>query len=507
MRLLSLVLIAGCAPDPVPSADGPQLEMAVRMPPSPDVLLVRIAEVSADRPVHGVVQLSPVDGPTLEIPFEDLAATHEIPLLGLHFETPYEVSATAIDAEGRTTEVYGGRIDAEPRPPIWPEIEVSTSDPALMEPGHTLFSVNAYDASSNHFLLVADPTGAISWCYRAADTVLDARMNRAGNVLATIGDAIVELDWTGAELQRWTAPNGLHHEATEMPDGSLLSLSSHAAVADRYPTNYDDPGPRQQIEVLAHSVVELAADGGLIEEWSLWDLLDRERIAYDGLDPEGGSEPRDWAHANAVVYDEADDAFLVSVRHQDAVVKFSRGGELRWILGPHDNWAPEYRPFLLEPEGETEWAYHPHAPMLSTDGRVLVFDNGNRRVNPFDGREIPPVEAQYSRVVEYAIDEAAMSVTQTWEQLDLDGDIVFSYATGDANYLPETGNILTTYGLAAATNGVMNADLGRGQAAVRIAETTPTGEVVFEVLLYADATDSEQGWHGYRAVRFEGLNR
>ena len=60
---------------------------------------------------------------------------------------------------------------------------------------------------------------------------------------------------------------------------------------------------------------------------------------------------RDWAHANSIFYDASDDSIVLSFRHQDAVVKFSReSGELIWILGTHEGWKDPWKPYLLEPQ-------------------------------------------------------------------------------------------------------------------------------------------------------------
>jgi arylsulfate sulfotransferase len=90
-----------------------------------------------------------------------------------------------------------------------------------------------------------------------------------------------------------------------------------------------------------------------------------------------------------VDYDPSDDSIIVSVRHQDAIVKFSRStGQLKWILATHENWPVELQPFLLTPVGAPfEWHYHPHAPMVTRSGTVLLFDNRNNRASPFDGRQ------------------------------------------------------------------------------------------------------------------------
>ena len=48
---------------------------------------------------------------------------------------------------------------------------------------------------------------------------------------------------------------------------------------------------------------------------------------------------------NSIVERPVDDAWLISMRHQDAVAKISRSGEIVWILGNHDNWAPSLAPY------------------------------------------------------------------------------------------------------------------------------------------------------------------
>ena len=86
-----------------------------------------------------------------------------------------------------------------------------------------------------------------------------------------------------------------------------------------------------------------------------------------------------------------------------------------WILGNHSNWAAEFQPYLLTPVGPLEWPYHQHAPTITAEGTILLFDNGNDRASPFDGVPRMELSESYSRAVEYAIDEDSMEVTQVWE--------------------------------------------------------------------------------------------
>jgi hypothetical protein len=129
----------------------------------------------------------------------------------------------------------------------------------------------------------------------------------------------------------------------------------------------------------------------------------------------------------------------------------SPGMQIKWILGPHDNWSAKYQPYLLTPIGnnfEWPWAQH-HATLYGPDMPsdsvvdILLFDNG-----PFRSFDIAtaysPLE-WYSRVVHYRIDEAVMTVEQVWEYGKERGTAIFSGIRGSA-YLLSNGDILGTWG-------------------------------------------------------------
>lgn len=213
------------------------------------------------------------------------------------------------------------------------------------------------------------------------------------------------------------------------------------------------------------------------------------------------------SHANAVLHDPRDDSIIVSLRHQEAVIKFSRAtGDLKWILGPHQNWTPEFQPFLLDPVGTPfEWQYHQHAPMITPSGTLLLFDNGNYRAMPFDGRM--PVENadNYSRAVEFSIDEVNMEVRQVWDYGRDNGERIFAHFIGDVDWLETTGNVLVHFGGTSFTDGVPNSDLGRGEISIRIVEVThdSPAEKVFDLVIYNSEPTAQV--RSYRSERISSL--
>ncbi len=96
-------------------------------------------------------------------------------------------------------------------------------------------------------------------------------------------------------------------------------------------------------------------------------MLKPTRIAFDAT--VGQPDATDRVHLNSLWHDARYDSILVSLRHQDAVVKFSREtGELIWILGPRESWEG-FEQYLLLPAGSPfRWQYHQGDPdVIVTD--------------------------------------------------------------------------------------------------------------------------------------------
>jgi hypothetical protein len=382
---------------------------------------------------------------------------------------------------------------------------------------------------SNDGLLVAvDDQGEVVWYYRADHRISDARQTSRGTLLYQFGRGAVELDALGNVIARWQAtglddevPDGavpietdtFHHEVFELPSGELVTLSTEVRSLDEYPTSETDPGaPRATANVVGDVILQFQRDGSISKTWKLLDILDPYRIGYKSLwdffdrtdyrHVVGGT--KNWSHTNAVIHDPSDDSLIVSVRHQDALVKIDREtGRLIWILGDPAGWNEPWQQHLLKPEGPVEWPYHTHAPMITPEGTLLVYDNGNYRAMPFT----KPVEAadSHSRVVEYAIDEEAKTVRQVWIYGGPGSDMSFTVFVGDADWLPQTGNVLVTEGgHVVDEQGIPLDDSNEGRKWARIVEVTHTNspEKVFELLV---GGEEAPGWSVYRSERVERL--
>jgi hypothetical protein len=286
-------------------------------------------------------------------------------------------------------------------------------------------------------------------------------------------------------------------------------LADATRTVTDYPTSVTNSNaPKASATVFYQKVAELASDNGaLLKTWDLLDMVDPRRVSYLV-----GRITKGWdaLHANAVIEDPKDDSIIVSLRHQNAVIKFSRGtGQIRWILGPHEGWAPDWQPYLLTPVGEPfEWQYGQHAPRFTPQGTLMLYDNGNFRAMPFAPRVADT--NNYSRAVEYQIDEQTMEVRQVWEYGRTNvADRFFTPYEGSAEALPRTGNVLIGFPAITYVNGV-HPSLSKPTATMaRIQEVTheAAAEIVFDlaITMFDKPAPFYPDCSVYRAVRIPDL--
>ena len=510
--------------------------------PNPTVPLAAILTLTTNEPTQVVVRLD--DGErTWDVTASDVLATeHALTILGMRPGRIHHITAVATDAEGAVSESPALPLEMPPLPADLPVPELVTADPERMEPGVTIFNAFAMDDEGRGIddfggvLYILDERGEVIWYFYNQKEVGDARRLRNGNLLVESNrtNSLIELDMLGNVMSHWhptgtdmgeppedsmpIATDTLHHEVYEMPSENLLSLSTELRIIDDFPTSAEDPdaetGPSA---VIGDVIVEFERDGTIVHEHRLLDILDPYRITRASMNPgfwPDHYEPkvddleatplRDVAHANAIIYDDRDDSYIVSVRRQNAVIKVARTtGELKWILGTPEHWKEPWSAKRLQPIGNLEWQFGQHGSVFTGDRNILLYDNGGSRAGAF--MEEMPLEDRYSRVVEFAVDEQAMTVEQVWSYDGRPDNSFYSSFVSDADWLPVTGNVLITDGARRTNDDGVNAE--RGEATnywARIVEVTHTepAEVVFEVHLKKGGVGN---WHIYRGERLSSL--
>jgi arylsulfate sulfotransferase len=461
--------------------------------------LTGVIQFETDVPARATVNISNgIENWTRE--FSEYQIQHYLPILGLKPNNHYTVEMVISDINQYSLAITPPlQAITDPLPDDFPSITVLASDPSRMEPGYTLVDkiirgpVNIPDSQTPDgtlpkYSMILDNTGNIIWYSTLGSINMKQLPN--GNISYTSNNDLIETDLLG-NIQKTIhleTPRIIHHDVFTESNGKILSLTNKTVEVESYPTSYTDPNaPTENTLITDSPVVEFSSTGALLNQWDLSDLLDPTRIGYLSLSRPNGTSA-DWSHANAVLHDPDDDSIIVSIRHQDAVIKFSRStGTLKWILGNHNNWTPRLQSYLLNPVGTPfEWQFHQHAPAILPSGNILLFDNGNSRASPFDGNHPLANSQNYSRAVEYSINEQDMEIRQVWEfGSDID-QRYYSGSRGDADWMPNTENVLITFADVNYVGGVSSNALGMGTTHTRIIEVdhSEAANKVFEVAIY-----------------------
>nr|WP_243864235.1 aryl-sulfate sulfotransferase [Alkalibacillus almallahensis] len=407
---------------------------------------------------------------------------HEIPILGLY---PDATNQVILQAETESGETMKHEFEVEtsslPDDLIQPTIE--ESHPENMQDGLT------FVVPSKKYPYAVDENAQVRW-YSSMQSqhlfkrlenghILLAPKNKEENGELVVMDMLGDIqDSYNVEVENYENNDIIHHDTIELPNGNLLATVHDGA------------------EYIEDEMIEIDRETG-----ETVNVVDMKEVMpssfyedYSGPGIENGEV--DWFHQNAVSYDEKDDAILVSSRSQDIVVKMDYpDGDIKWILGSHENWPSSYEQYLLEPESEDmkfPGAQHAMTTLPDQDQNdatsdVLLFDNNKVITRGDEGKS-----EEFSQAVQYRINEEDHTVEQVWSYGKERGEEFFSFIIGDADHLPDDGNRLITSGY------MLNSEDERES---RIVEVTGSNdpEVVFEILLTGFTEDANN--KAYRAER------
>lgn len=467
-------------------------------------------QLTTDVPSRVTVAVS--DGTnTWERRFFDYGTSHSLPLLGFKPRRTNEITVTVSDkSDNDVTAAQPFIFVTDPLPLDFPNIVLLESKPEKMEAGYTLLR-GQNNGNNKAYTIIVDSSAEVVW-YSGTTSILDVQQLSNGDLFLPMLTSLVEMDMLGKTVRTWTLPAGkpYTHEAFFTPHGTILYLSDATRVVANFPTSVTNPNaPGQTTNVWYQAVNELSAtNASLLNSWQTIDMLDTLRVGYLTFTITS-VYGKDWEHANAIIEDPSDDSLIVSLRHQNAVIKFSRTtGQLKWILGAHEDWHPQFQQYLLTPVGDPfEWPYGQHAPKLTPQGTLLLFDDGNSRAMPFDTQM--PETNNYSRAVEYRIDEQNMEISQVWEFGTHAAERIYSVSRGDTDWLPQQGNVLITYADVAYIDGHSPSLVATNARMARIQEVTheASPEIVFDMALfdYGNTNANYRGYSTYRSDRIRDL--
>jgi len=232
--------------------------------------------------------------------------------------------------------------------------------------------------------------------------------------------AYYELDSTYAKIDSFACGNGYqtdNHELLILPNGHILLLGLDPRLVDM---SQVVPGGSTGATVIGSVVQELDKDKNVVFEWRSFDHIQITDATHENLT----ASTIDYVHSNSIDVD-TDGNLLLSSRHTDEITKIDRStGDIIWRWGGKNN---QFK-FVNDPIGFS----HQHSVRRSPTGTLILFDDGNFHT------------PQFSRAVEYSMDEETKTVTQVW-QFRHSPDM-YAFAMGSVQRLPN-GNTLIGWGM------------------------------------------------------------
>lgn len=330
-----------------------------------------------------------------------------------------------------------------------------------------------FTPSSKGYTCAYDVNGDVRW-YLSNNAVWDNTRLKNGHMMVSTErlvnspyymTGLYEIDLLGHIYNEYSLKGGYHHDYFELPNGNLLVASDDFNNESGTVEDY---------------IVELdRTTGNIIKTWDLKDILNME----DGKSENWSSY--DWFHNNSVWYDEATNSITLSGRHQDAVINIDyTSGKLNWIIGDPTNWSSEYQKYFFTPVGEDfEWQWSQHAAMITPEGYVFIFDNGNNKSK--DSSKYVEATNSYSRGVMYKIDTDKMTIEQVYEYGKERGSSFYSPYISDVDYLSKNHYIIHSGGIVYVDGKNSNQPAGFSSNTTLKSDTVEilNNKVIFEIVL------------------------
>lgn len=414
--------------------------------------------------------------PTVTIQGKDekTSITHTFPATTEHYLPIYGLYADYDNTIKMSYEINGQpnistiSIRTAPLPKNVARAEITTANREQLDN-----SLYFFMPSGKNLAAAYDINGDVRWYLDQQTAWNNARLKNGHLLISTerlvntpyYMTGLYEIDLLGKIYKEYSIPGGYHHDYFEMPNGNLLIASN-----DFNPTN----------DTVEDYIIEIDREtGNIIKNFDLKKILPKENTGNENY------SGADWFHNNSIWYDENTNNIILSGRHQDAVIAVSyTSGQLDWIIGDKTNWPESYANYFFTPIGENfEWQWSQHAAMVTPEGDIFLFDNGNNK-SKITENYIPATNS-YSRAVMYRIDSEARTIEQIYQYGKERGSEFYSPYISDVDYL-EAGHYLISSGGISKKNGeIQNQPAGVTDADELLSNTVEQkdGETIFEIKL------------------------
>ena len=165
---------------------------------------------------------------------------------------------------------------------------------------------------------------------------------------------------------------------------------------------------------VASTLMEVGVSGTVLKQWDMAAIISAAMRA-GGDDPSRFvyPPPTDWFHINGSAYNRADDSLIVSSRENFLICLDYKTSAIKWILGDTTKkWYqfPSLRKFALMLAPGSLPPIGQHAPSITYDQNLLVFDNGRESVFQYPRGE----HRNYASPRKYTLDLVGHVATEVW---------------------------------------------------------------------------------------------
>ncbi len=348
-------------------------------------------------------------------------------------------------------------------PPVTSTVNASTTSGATPQPGIEMFNTLLPAGDTQAF--ATDLNGNVIWAYTyphtSADLIQGIQLLPNGNFLMVVSylssltkaqspgvfNEIREIDLAGNTVnslsmdtlnQKLAAGNfrdaegniyqlgSFHHAVLSLPNGHLVVLATYTRTFNNL------SGTTGTTSVIGDALEDVDQSFNPDWAWNAFDHLDINRRPMNFPD---------WTHSNGLLYSSDDHNLLLSMRHQNWIIKINfldgnGSGNVMWRLGEGGDFK------LVGATDPTDWFYAQHGMSYFTPNTTGVFrigmmDNGNDRIFPTGQvlcQPYAPTKAQcYSTMPLLELNEANMTATMIthYEPPAVD----FSFFGGNAELL------------------------------------------------------------------------
>jgi arylsulfate sulfotransferase len=287
-------------------------------------------------------------------------------------------------------------------------ISISTPAGGTPQPGIEMWNTLLPAGDTQAF--ASDLNGNVIWTYAyphaAADLIQGIQLLPNGNLLLVVSylssltkaqspgiiNEIREIDLAGNTVnslgmdalnQKLAAGNfrdargnqyqlgSFHHDVLPLPNGHLVVLATYTRSFNNL------SGTTGTTTVIGDALVDIDQNFNPDWVWNTFDHLDINRRPMNFPD---------WTHSNGMLYSSDDHNLLLSMRHQNWIIKINfldgkGSGDVMWHLGEGGDFK------LVGAADPTDWFYAQHGMSYFTPNTTGVFriglmDNGNDRIFP-----------------------------------------------------------------------------------------------------------------------------